>query len=95
MKQEVAGWLGRARKALRAARLLRDHGFPEDAVSKAYYVMFYCAKALTVSRGLSLAKHSAVVAAFGRDFAAKGILDPKLHQYLLEAFDQRGVADYR
>jgi uncharacterized protein (UPF0332 family) len=94
MKQEVLGWLQRARKALRAARVLRDSGFPEDAVSRAYYAMFYSAKALTVHQGQALSKHRAVISAFGRDFARTGALDPALHLYLREAYEQRGIADY-
>jgi uncharacterized protein (UPF0332 family) len=94
MREEILGWLQRARKGLRAARVLRDNGFPEDAVSRAYYAMFYCAKALTVHQGQTLSKHQAVISAFGRDFARTGLLDPRLHQYIREAFEQRGIADY-
>ena len=94
MREEVTGWLERARKAIRAARVLRDNGFPEDAVSRAYYAMFYCAKALTVRQGQALTKHRAVISAFGRDFARTGALNPKLHMYIREAFEQRGIADY-
>jgi uncharacterized protein (UPF0332 family) len=94
MKEEVAGWLSRARHALRVARSLRDSGWPEDTVSKAYYAMFYVAKALTVHRGKTVSKHRAVIAAFGFDFARTGDMDPRFHEYINEAFDQRGIADY-
>lgn len=80
--------------ALRVARSLRDSGFPEDAVSKAYYAMFYAAKALTVHRGKMLSKHGAVIAAFGYEFVRSGEMDARLHRYLTKAFEQRSIADY-
>jgi uncharacterized protein (UPF0332 family) len=57
--------------------------------------MFYAARALTVKEGHDLSKHSAVIAAFGRDFVATGRLPSELHQYLRDAFDDRNAADYR
>ena len=41
-----------------------------------------------------MSKHSAVIAAFGHDFAAERLLDPDYHLYLREAFAQRNSADY-
>jgi uncharacterized protein (UPF0332 family) len=47
-----------------------------------------------VERGLSFSSHSAVIAAFGREYAKTGILDPKLHRYLIDAQDLRNQGDY-
>ncbi len=68
--------------------------FPDFAVARAYYALFYTAEALLLSVGLRFTKHSAVHAAFGEQFAKTRRLNPKFHQYLLEAFDQRLLADY-
>jgi uncharacterized protein (UPF0332 family) len=56
--------------------------------------MFYAAEALLLDRGFSFSSHSAVIAAFGRQFAKTRFLDPKLHRYLLDAQDIRNVGDY-
>jgi uncharacterized protein (UPF0332 family) len=41
--------------------------------------MFYAASALLLGSGMVFSKHSAVIAAFGREFAKSGMVDPKLH----------------
>ena len=56
--------------------------------------MFYAAEALLWSKGLSFSSHSAVSAAFGKEFAKTGILDKKLHRYLMDAQDERTKGDY-
>jgi uncharacterized protein (UPF0332 family) len=43
---------------------------------------------------LSYSKHSAVHASFGKIYAKEGIVDPKFHRWLLDAFDQRIIGDY-
>ena len=52
------------------------------------------AKALLLERDLVFSSHSAVIAAFGKEFARSGALDPKYHRYLLDALDSRNVGDY-
>lgn len=57
--------------------------------------MFYVAEALLCEKGLRrLKKHSAVHSAFGEHYAKTGLLDPKFHGWLLDAFDDRLRADY-
>lgn len=56
--------------------------------------MFYCAQALLLQKSLSFSKHAAVISAFGEHFAKTGVLDPKYHRYLREAFDERILGDY-
>jgi uncharacterized protein (UPF0332 family) len=56
--------------------------------------MFYVAEALLVERGRRFRKHSAVHSAFGVQFAKVGLLEPKYHRWLLDAFDRRIVSDY-
>ena len=94
MSPETAGWLDRARDSIKAAQTLHEADLPAEAISRAYYAMFYCAKAMTVEEGKDLAKHSAIIAAFGHDFVASGQLSSDLHKYLRQAFDERNRADY-
>jgi len=92
--EETSALLNKARESIQAAHLLHEGGFYDIAVSRAYYAMFYCASALLIERGQSFAKHSAVIAAFGKEFAKTNKLDPQLHRHLLDAFRMRQTADY-
>lgn len=56
--------------------------------------MFYVAEALLSVLGQSYSKHSAVIGAFGREYAKPGQLDAKFHQWLIAAQDFRNIGDY-
>jgi uncharacterized protein (UPF0332 family) len=86
--------LQRAQESLRAARIMIAEKLPNIAASRAYYAMFYAAELLLQKRGLVFSSHSAVVAAFGKEFARSGDLDPKFHRYLIASQDARQIGDY-
>jgi uncharacterized protein (UPF0332 family) len=94
MKPEVQPLVQKARESLQAAELLAREGFTDFCASRAYDAMFYVAEALLLERDLSFSSHSAVIAAFGKEFARSGVLDPKFHRYLIDAQDSRQVGDY-
>jgi uncharacterized protein (UPF0332 family) len=84
----------KATQSLDAAELLRQRGYFDFAASRAYYAMFYVAEALLASLGQSYSTHGAVQAAYGREFAKTGRLDPKFHRWLIDAQDFRSTGDY-
>lgn len=92
---EVSGYLARAQRALEVAQALLDDGYAPEAVSRAYYAMFYAAQALLKSEDIHVSKHSAVVAKFGECFSKTGRLDPKFHRMLIRTRKAREIADYR
>ena len=94
MRPEAAKLLAKASRSLEAARDHLEKGDADFAASRAYYAMFYAAEALLVERGLQFKKHSGVHAAFGEHFAKTGVLDPRFHRWLLDAFDLRLEGDY-
>lgn len=69
-------------------------GYVSDAASKAYYAMFYAARALLISAEIDVSKHSAVESAFGFHFAKAGKIDSRYHRMLIEARKIREIADY-
>ena len=71
MTDEQRELLLKAQQSLEAAKLLLANNFPDYATSRAYYSMFYIAEAFLEGEELSFSKHSAVIAAFGREFAKK------------------------
>lgn len=92
--KEVRELLEKGVRSLQASSELLKKGYPDFAVSRAYYSMFYCAEALLLSKGHAYSKHSAVIAAFGKEFIKTKILPAELHLHLRNAFDLRAKGDY-
>jgi uncharacterized protein (UPF0332 family) len=86
--------LDKARDSLEAARLLAADEFYDFSASRAYYAMFYVAEAFLLEKGQTFSKHSAVIAAFGQQFAKPAALPARFHQYLIQADQARNVGDY-
>jgi len=94
MKEGTRNLLDKAERAVQAASALLDSVGAEFAAGRAYYAMFYVAEALLHERDQRFSKHSGVHAAYGKEFARTGLLDPKFHRWLLDAFDARLQDDY-
>ena len=94
MKETTRQLFDKAEHAIRAGQILLEGDEAEFAAGRAYYAMRYVAEALLHERGLAFRKHTAVHAAFGKEFAATGLLDPKFHRWLLTASDLRLQGDY-
>ena len=72
MKEYASKLLDKALDAIEAAEGLTNMGKAEFAAGRAYYAMFYVAEALLAHLGQSYSKHSAVISAFGREYAESG-----------------------
>ena len=94
MTPNLEALIHKAKKSLGAARILIKDSYFDFAASRAYYAMFYVAEALLAVLDQSYNKHSAVISAFGREFAKTGKLDAKYHRWLIDAQDLRNVGDY-
>ncbi len=94
MNQEESLIVKKAKENLDAAELLMEQGFLDIAASRAYYAMFYLAEALLLRKGLHFSSHSAVIAAFGKEFAKTGELSSEHHQNLIKAQTIRQISDY-
>jgi len=95
MTEEQTALLDKARESLRAAKVLAREGYHDFSVSRAYYTMFYLAKALLLAEGVERSKHSGVIAAFGEHLAKPDKVHPRFHRYLLDAEDNRVISDYQ
>jgi len=94
VKEGTRQLLDKAARAIRAADTLLEDDNLDFAAGRAYYAMFYVAEALLHERDLRSKKHGGVHALFGEQFAKTGILDPKFHRWLIDAFDTRLIGDY-
>ena len=94
MMSEAEKLIEKAENALQVAKELLSNCHYPDAVSKAYYVMFYCASALLIDNDIKRSSYSGVISAFGRFFAKTGKIDPKYHRMITKAQIDRETADY-
>ena len=94
MKSDVKALLEKAKRSQKVAAKLYKDGDMDFAASRAYYSLFYTAEALLLTRDMSFSSHSAVIAAFGKEFAKTGALNSKFHHYLMESQDRRNIGDY-
>jgi uncharacterized protein (UPF0332 family) len=94
LNPNASALLEKAFATLEQAQLLFEAGHYDGASDRAYYAMFYGASALLAQRGLQFRSHQGIHAAFGKEFAKSGLIDPKYHRKLLDAFELRQLADY-
>lgn len=94
MKDEQLQLLLKARQSLDAAKMLLNENYSDFAASRAYYTMFYIAEAFLEGEGMSFSKHSAVISAFGREFARTNRVPVEFHRFLIEAQELRNAGDY-
>jgi len=81
---EIEHLLNLADESHDVAKKLIDMGHPRFSAAQTYYTIFYLAQAMLLKKGLTFSKHSAVVAAYGREFAKTQLLDPKFHRYIIK-----------
>jgi uncharacterized protein (UPF0332 family) len=93
-EDEIDLLLGCAELRLKAASQLKKTGFPDDAVSRAYYSMYFAATAMFLARGIRVKTHRGLVARFGREFVETGLIEAHFGRTLRIAEELRSEADY-
>lgn len=76
------------------ARQIFEIGLYDDTLSRAYYAMFYAAKAALLSEGVDLRRHSSAVTKFRELFVITGRVDAEYLRYLGQAQSARERSDY-
>lgn len=94
MTPEIQQLLDYADESHEAAKVLINGGFVGFSAAQSYYTMFYLAQALLLTRELRFSSHSAVIAAYGKEFSKTGLLDPKFHRRLIVAEERREDGHY-
>jgi uncharacterized protein (UPF0332 family) len=79
---------------LEVAALNLSEGYPDSAINRAYYAIFYAANALLVTEGLGRSKHSGVIAAFRERFVKTGIIELEYSRIYGRVMDDRHASDY-
>ncbi|HMZ06139.1 MAG TPA: HEPN domain-containing protein [Anaerolineales bacterium] len=91
---EIKKLIAHAEESHQAAKVLLDGGFFGFSAAQSYYTLFYLTEALLHSKGLQFSSHSAVIAAYGREFSKTAVLDPKYHRRLIVAESRRETGHY-
>ena len=94
IKALVAYRIEQANDALKAAGTLIDTNLFRDAISRAYYAIFYAGLALLATRRLGASKHSGTLMLLSREFVKPGILSKEMARLARRAFERRLEADY-
>lgn len=91
---EVDHLLSQAELRLKAAQHLLKEGFYDDAVSRAYYSMYFATSALFLTRNIQVKTHRGLIARFGQEFVEKGLIERHFGRMLRIAEELRSEADY-
>ena len=83
-----------AYEKLEAAKTLFENDFYGDAVSRAYYAMFFAAKALLSQKDIYPRTHRGLISQFGLEFVKNGEFKKDLFDLLTRAQEDREEADY-
>ncbi len=84
----------KAKKYLKTAELVLNHGDYDTAVSRIYYSMFYLVKALLLTKNITPKTHSGTINAFSQNFIKNKILLKETGKQFKNAFDKRLQGDY-
>jgi len=93
-EDEIRALLRKAEERLWATEELFESGHYAFAISSAYYVMFYCARALLLSKGITPKSHAGVHAQLGKEFVKTGKMPARLYTGYSKALNMRHTADY-
>jgi uncharacterized protein (UPF0332 family) len=86
--------LNRANDALKAAELLAQNDLCNDAVSKLYYVLLYCVRALLLLKGIEARSHEGALRMFGLHFIREGLIEVSYSHIFSKMMKYREEADY-
>lgn len=95
MNEEVRLHLEKANDCIKDAELLLSAHRASAAVGRSYYAMFHAASALLSGKDIQRHSHQGLISAFGQFFVKPGLIEPKFHKYITEAFDLRQESDYQ
>jgi uncharacterized protein (UPF0332 family) len=92
--KNIQAELTRAVKSLQAAKILREEGLFEDAVSRAYYAVMYAAKAALLVHDTISESHATIRRLFGSELVKPGLIEKEWASILAREQDRRIAADY-
>jgi uncharacterized protein (UPF0332 family) len=92
-RQAIAQDLRQSELALKAARLLKDAGIYNDALSRLYYAIHHATTALLMTESIEPRRHRAVPSLLSTHFLPSGVLTPEDIATVSRAQSYRDLAD--
>jgi uncharacterized protein (UPF0332 family) len=77
-----------------AAEVLNNQEFSEDAVSRVFYGLLFCARALLLTKSISSEGPDEIISALEKEFIKKGILDKEFGKLIKDARKLGEKADF-
>ena len=93
-RELIRAYLTLADEKLAVANELMTSAHYDDALSRAYYVMFYAAKAMLLAIDSDPHSHSGVISQFSQHFIKSGQIDRQYGRMLSKAMQAREATDY-
>lgn len=93
-ESEIGMLFEKSAQRLSAAQQLLKSGFYEDAVGRAYYSMFFAAKAVLLKKEISVKTHRGLISAFGSAFVQQHLVETEYGKMLSIAEELREEVDY-
>ena len=92
--EEVEILIRKAESKLNTAKILFEDEIYEDAISRAYYSMFYATKALLRTRNIVTKTHKGLISKFGLEFVKNGKIGEEYASMISTVEERRERADY-
>lgn len=93
-ENEIQQLIKRAELRLKAAEYLHENNFYEDAVSRAYYSMYFAATALLLTKNITVKTHKGLISKFGMEFVNKEVVEGYYGRALRIAEELREESEY-
>ena len=90
----LKGMMAQAKRKLAAARRELKAGYPDEAVSRAYYAAYHAISAVLASRGCAFSSHAQTLGGFNARFVRTGMFPKDTTWKLHRLFENRQMADY-
>jgi uncharacterized protein (UPF0332 family) len=86
--------LKRSGEKLQSAGSRLEKGHYGDAISRAYYCMYYASRALLLSRNINATTHKGLINEMWKNFGETGLMDKDLFKAFASSQTEREEADY-
>lgn len=93
-RELIAHRRAKARETFQDGKILFEAKRFPSAVNRIYYALFYEVTALLLTKGLSSAKHSGVLALFNEHFVKSGKVPVESGKFYSRMFEFRQKSDY-
>ncbi len=94
LRQRVRAFWDKSAERMRAAQMLFEQSFYEEAISVAYYATLWAARALLLTEGAEPRTHEGIRTMLGLYFIRTGKLPNEVGRLFTRRLDDRMSADY-